>query len=85
MKASVIQPAITMSEFVGGVSCHISHGAAQASFAPVTIVTMVAQQPGEYSDEQFHADLKRASKPLELLANKARKSMRAGTARKFPA
>jgi len=39
----------------------------------------------EYTDEQFDADLVKSRKKLEILAEKARQSVKAGTARKFPA
>jgi antitoxin component of MazEF toxin-antitoxin module len=38
----------------------------------------------EYTDEQFEADVQRAMEPLKAMAAKARESIRAGTARKFP-
>ncbi len=37
-----------------------------------------------YTQEQFHADIKKASKPLEAMANKARADLKAGKGRKFP-
>lgn len=38
----------------------------------------------EYSEDVFHADLKRASKSIAAMAAKARASLKGGKARKFP-
>ena len=43
------------------------------------------EQEPEYSDEQFHADLKKASKRLDVMADKALKEHAQGKTRKFPA
>ena len=37
-----------------------------------------------YTDAQFVKDLDKANSPLEVLAEKARKAMASGTAKKFP-
>ena len=42
-------------------------------------------QGPEYSDEQFHADLRKASKRLDVMANEALKEHAQGKTRKFPA
>ncbi len=38
----------------------------------------------EYTDEQFHADLKKASKWLDAMIEKAHKEHAEGRTRKFP-
>ena len=43
------------------------------------------EQDPEYTDEQFHADLKKASKRLDAMANEALKEDAQGKTRKFPA
>lgn len=47
-------------------------------------ITVITPSAAEYTEEQFVADLKKARKPLEAMAERARKSMKEGTARKFP-
>jgi hypothetical protein len=39
----------------------------------------------EYTDAQFDVDVRKAAPALEALAEKARKAMKDGSARKFPA
>ena len=58
-------------------------GSQLVSADPAGEVTPLDSEP-EYSDEQFMADLKKARVPLTVLADKARKSLLEGNARKFP-
>jgi len=44
-----------------------------------------ANESPEFTDVQFESALRKAKKPLEAMADKARKSLKNGTARKFPA
>ena len=47
--------------------------------------TDLAAQEGEYTDKQFYADLKKASKRLDAMAAKALKEDAQGKTKKFPA
>jgi hypothetical protein len=48
---------------------------------PVNIA--LSEEP-EYSDDQFYADIKKASKRLDLMESKALKEEAQGKTRKFP-
>ena len=50
---------------------------------PLPVDVALYQEP-EYSDEQFHADLRKASKQLDLMENKALEEHAQGKTRKFP-
>jgi len=50
---------------------------------PLPVDIALYQEP-EYSDEQFHADLRKASKQLDLMENKALEEHAQGKTRKFP-
>jgi hypothetical protein len=51
---------------------------------PLPVDITLSQEP-EYSDEQFHADLRKASKKLDLMESKALEEHAQGKTRKFPA
>jgi hypothetical protein len=58
--------------------------AVQATVINQEVVHFPRESDDDYSDDQFGADLKRASKPLNILAEKARKSLKNDSALKFP-
>jgi len=47
-------------------------------------VNIAMSEETEYPDEQFHADLRKASKHLDLMESKALKEHAKGKTRKFP-
>ena len=52
-----------------------------SAHTPLPIAIALEQ---EYSDEQFHADLRKASKRLDTMVSKALKEHAQGKTRKFP-
>ena len=58
--------------------------AVRATITQQQVIHGPAESEMDYSDDQFYADVKRASKPLNILAEKARKSLKNDSALKFP-
>jgi hypothetical protein len=50
---------------------------------PLPVNIALSEEP-EYSDDQFYADIKKASKRLDLMESKALKEEAQGKTRKFP-
>lgn len=96
MSLGTIQQVTTdvyFSKNVGSASVSISYGQpveVAVNLPNVVIVPGVPSVPmsapneSEYTEDQFMADLKKARAPLTAMADKARKSMKDGSARKFP-
>ena len=58
-------------------------GEVVTDFTPLPVDIPLSEEP-EYSDEQFHADLRKASKQLDLMESKALEEHAQGKTRKFP-
>jgi len=49
-----------------------------------SVVNIIPKQESEYTDEQFHADLRKASKHLDSMVRQALKEDAEGKTREFP-
>jgi hypothetical protein len=54
------------------------------SFGTQSAVNIIPKQESEYTDEQFHADLRKASKHLDSMVRQALKEDAEGKTREFP-
>lgn len=54
-----------------------------SAHTPLPIAIALDEEP-EYSDEQFYADLRKASKQLDAMEQQALEEYRQGKTRKFP-